>query len=345
MAASKSNKTLQYGIVAIVIFVALVGLGYLWHGSQSAAAEKVSVIRIGSTAPGHLKFILNQQKGWLDQEFAKDGIKIEYSPFTGGGSEATTALATGSLDFAYTGSNPALRVASSGANVKLVGISSFNPFVSTSIIVKNDSTIKSVKDLKGKKVAYLAGTVRHSSLSKALKAEGLSLKDIESLNMNFDASGPALIRGDIDAVVESDTTVYPLVSKGAARVIVSGKDHPDWATPSTISVNADFARKHPDLVKRVLKIDLQTSQWADAHPEETIKIFSTGTNQSETAVRKQYPDNVFYQDPMITEKALNSLKAEEAFMKENGLLEGSIDYNSWVDKSFIDDVYAESAKK
>lgn len=128
---------------------------------------------------------------------------MEFYPFTGGGSEAMTALASGSLDFAYTGSNPALRTASAGADIKLIAISSFNTLTSTAIIVRNDSKIRTISDLKGKKVAYLKGTVRHAAIVKSLKKENMPIADIESFNLNFQASGPALIRGDIDALVEN----------------------------------------------------------------------------------------------------------------------------------------------
>jgi len=94
----------KFSFAALALLAALTG-------PAAQAQEKPAVIHIGSTAPGHLKFVLAQQQAWFDKEFAKDGIKIDLVPFTGGGSEATTALATGSLDVAYTGSNPALRVA------------------------------------------------------------------------------------------------------------------------------------------------------------------------------------------------------------------------------------------
>jgi aliphatic sulfonates family ABC transporter substrate-binding protein len=341
-----ANKSLL-GIGIVVLIAGLTGVYFIANNSQSSE-EKISVIRIGSTAPGHLKFILFQEKKWIDEEFAKDEIKVEYYPFTGGGSEAMVALSSGSLDIAYTGADPALRTAAAGADIKLIALSSFgNPASgSSSIIVRNNSEIKSVKDLKGKKVAYLKGTMRHATLVKVLKTEGMSIQDIESFNLNFEASGPALIRGDIDALVESETTVFELISKGAARMIWRGRDHPEFVSPaSTVTVRRDFAMKHPDIVKRVLKIDLKTAQWADEHPEETIKIFANATKQNEKKVRESYPEKKFYQNPQITDRALQSLKEEEQFMKENNLLEGKVDFNSWVDKSFLDSALGELNKK
>ncbi|TCL71809.1 aliphatic sulfonate ABC transporter substrate-binding protein [Rhizobium sp. BK251] len=326
------RRTIVKGIAAAV-------LGASALSAPALAADKPAVIRIGSTAPGHLKFILERHNGTLAKEFEKDGIEVEFIAFTNGGSEATTALATGAVEVIYTGNNPALRVAAAGADVKAIGLSSFVKENGSAIIVRADSPIKTVSELKGKKVAYLSGTVRHSTFAKALKDAGLSLDDVESLNLAFDASGPALVRGDVDAVVESGDVAAKLVDTGQARVILDANSHPEWSAPFIISVNGEFARNHPDLVQRLLKVDIQTARWADAHPDETIKIFVDETKSSEKSVRQTYKSNVFYQDPKITPEALASLKGEEKFMTEAKLLKGSVDYDKWIDTSFLDAAY------
>jgi aliphatic sulfonates family ABC transporter substrate-binding protein len=289
-----------------------------------------------------LKFILGREKGWWDQEFARDGIKVEYYPFSGGGQEAMTALATGGLDITYTASTPALRTAGSGADVKLIGLSSYGrPGVGGNVFaVRKDSQIYSVKDLKGKKVAFLTGTSGHSSIAKALKFVGLSLKDIQGLNLASEASGMALVRGDIDAISTNLNTVTPLLETGAIRVVLDQRPRAEWANPSAISANGDFLKKHPSLVKRFLKIDLEAARWADAHPAETIKIYSEATRKIESAVKRDYPDNKFYQYPKIVQRAIEGFKAEEEFLKEAGLANGSVDYATWIDSRLIDEVYA-----
>jgi sulfonate transport system substrate-binding protein len=330
---------------AVLGGLAALAFGSVTLASPAFAEDKPSVIRIGSTAPGHLKFILERHNGTVAKEFEKDGIKVEFIAFTNGGSEATTALATGAVEFIYTGNNPALRVAAAGADVKAIGLSSFVKENGSAIIVKSDSQIKTLQDLKGKKVAYLTGTVRHSTFAKALKSAGLSLNDVESLNLAFDASGPALVRGDVDAVVESGDVAAKLVETGQARVILDASSHPEWSAPFLISANGEFVRKYPDLVKRLLKVDIETARWADAHPEETIKIFVDETKSSEKSVRKTYKENVFYQDPKITPEALASLKSEEQFMADAKLLKGSVDYDKWIDTSFLDAAYKDVDQK
>ncbi|HEY0120707.1 MAG TPA: ABC transporter substrate-binding protein, partial [Rhizobium sp.] len=131
--------------------LAVTAIGVAALSTTAFAEDKPTVLRIGTTAPGHLKFILARHNHAFEKEFAKDGIKVDMVAFTNGGGEALTALATGAIEVTYTGNNPALRAAAKGADVKAIGLSSFTKNSSTDIIVLKDSPIKTVADLKGKK--------------------------------------------------------------------------------------------------------------------------------------------------------------------------------------------------
>ncbi len=292
-------------------------------------------IRIGSTAPGHLKFILFRHFGLLEKEFEAEGIPVELVTFDGG-SAASVALGSGELDIMYTGNNPALRLAATGADVLAVGLSSWNPQNETVIIVRTDSNIQSIADLKGRNVAYLSGTVRHSNFSKALAIEGLTTDDVASFNFGIETAGPALARGDVDAIVESQSTIQTLIDEGLARVVFDASAYPEWVSPFPISVNGDFARAYPEILARILAVDITTAEWADANPDETIRVFAEETGRGEDAVRATYPDGKFYQATALTDAAITSLQEEEAFMAAAGLLEGEVDYTTWVDRSYYD---------
>jgi aliphatic sulfonates family ABC transporter substrate-binding protein len=335
------SKTRFLGLLAAVALAAVA----LALASCSKSDDKVDVIRVGSTAPGHLAFIVSKRLQAWDREFARDGIRIEYLPFTGGGSEAATALASGNLELMFTASDPALRVAASGADVNMVAVSSFARRGASSIIVRADSDIRSVSDLKGRKIAYLAGTVRHASLVRALQEAGLTINDIQSLQLDAQSSAPALLRGDIDALVEGEVSVWKLLQQNAVRVLVDGRRHADWATPSVITANGAFLRRHPDLVRRFLAVDLECARWADEHPRETIQALAELTGQPLEFLRISYADGPFYAQPAITDEALKSLRDEETFMRGAGLLKGSVDYATWVDRKSIDGVYAAPGAK
>lgn len=237
---SPSIRPLRRTLLKLALALSILPIAGL--APASAGEAKPDAIRIGSTAPGHLKFILYRHKKLLEDEFSKEGIKIELTTFDGG-SAATVALGSGALDFTYIGNNPSLRLAATGADVKLIGLSSWNRSNETQIVVKPDSPIRKIEDLKGKKVAYLSGTVRHSTFAKALKAAGLSIGDVESLNLGIESSGPALARGDVDAIVESTGPVQKLVEEGQARVIFDAGVSGSPNGPCRIS-SASMATSH-----------------------------------------------------------------------------------------------------
>lgn len=323
---------------AVLRIVALTAI--FWALSFGAQAQNYPrQINIGSTAPGHMKFILHQHLGWLEEELAEKGIEVNWYPFVDGGSAVVTALATGSLDVAYTGNNPALRVGALDTGIHLIGLSSFTPSGGSSIVVAADSPYQSVADLEGKRVAYLQGTVRHSTLAKALGLHELTTGDIQSINMPFSSSGPALLRGEIDALVESENTAHELLRSGAARILLNGVDYPEWSAPSAIQTRADIIRDYPELLETLLEVDLRVSQWADENYDETIAIHAAATNLNEELLRATYSDGRFYQDPLITPEAIEAFQLEEAFMSEAGLLRGQVNYDTWVEERFVNAVY------
>ena len=299
----------------------------------AAGGDYPRKLRIGSTAPGHLKFVVFRNLGLLEKAFADEGVEVEYLTFDGG-SAASVALGSGQLDLMYTGNNPALRLAASGADVKAIGLSAWVPQNDTLVIVPTDSAPQTLGDLKGRRVAYLVGTVRHSVFSKALASVGLSTADVESFNFGIENSGPAMSRGDIDAIVESSGVAQKLVDAGAARVLFDASGNPEWSVPYIITGNGGFLRQYPQVATRLLEEDIRLAKWVDAHPEETIGIFVKETGNAEKSVRATYKDDVFYQDPEITDAAVEALKGEEAFMAANGLIKGKVDYDAWIDRSF-----------
>lgn len=336
-----NNMKKIHNIIAILLVIAL------FAADAGAAEKKIKVIRVGSTAPGHLKFVLGNKLGFWEKEFEKDGIKYEFYPFVKGGSEAITALASRGLEIAYTGADPTLRASGAGADIALVGLSSFNKSTGegtgTCIAVAKDSPIKTLEDLKGAKIAFLTGTMRHATLTRALKLVGLSGNDVDGLDLPFEASGPALLRGDIDAVVEGYTNFAVLLRENKIRVIFDSSKY-QWEVPSAITVNGEFLREHPDLLKRHLKVDLAISEWADAHYDEAIAIFAEWSGRDAATIAKEYPDKKFFQAPEITEEAINSFKEEADFLVESGLATGKVDFGKWVRKTIIDEVYAEHGK-
>ncbi|MGV6875312.1 aliphatic sulfonate ABC transporter substrate-binding protein [Pseudochelatococcus sp. B33] len=313
-------------------------------GSGVASAQNYpDTVKIGATAPGSLKFIWHQHLGWLEEALAPHGVKVEWYPFVDGGGALVTALGSGGIDVAYNaGSSPTLRIGAIHPNVSLIALDSYEPFGAPSVVVAAESPIKTIEDLKGKKIGFPQGTVRHTTLAKVLDSVGLSLKDVNTLHMAFETSGPALVRGDIDALVEGETTVAELIDRGAARLLVDGNKHPEWSSPNTILTRTDYTERYPDLIKTLLAVDLRVSRWADANKDEALRVFAERTKTNEGSLQRRYTHDVFYQDPLISDEAIAVLKKEEVFLRDAGLINGTVDYDRFVNDAIIKQVYSEA---
>ncbi len=121
---------------------------------------------------------------WLEEEFAPDGITVEYEQFLSG-PPMIESMAADRLDIATIGDMPPINARGNGIDVKVITKVVNTPF-SNSIVLPNGSEVKSIADLKGKKIATQVGSSGHHFVSLLLDREGLSLEDVELVNL----SGP-----------------------------------------------------------------------------------------------------------------------------------------------------------
>jgi sulfonate transport system substrate-binding protein len=365
---TKSYSTLIILTVTLIVavIVSTAGIGYL-HNSHKItlafAAEKedtlradsgatgvqvpttattstAAVIRIGSTKPGQVSFGLLNTTGTLVSDFSASGVKTTFKTYKTD-TDVINALSDGSIDVAYTTADPALTAAAAGADIRLIGLASYNPVSPTDIILSGkDKTTYLIKDLKGKKIAFQNGTENQASLYRALSKAGLKFSDIKQVDLPFADSYAKLKTGDIDAIVENDAIVNQLITFGetrkvSARLLTSGKTHPGWAQPTIITVSSTFAQSHPDYLKRLLAQDAATAIWADTNPQKAVKQIAVVTGQPELTIQKTYPLNKFFLSPAISQDALTSLKTEETFLNKTDQIDGVINWNSFVDTKYL----------
>lgn len=176
-------------LVAGAVAVPLTGF------EKAKAADPV--IRIGYQKYGTL--VLLKGKGTLEKKFEEIGYTVEWTEFPGG-PQLLEALNAGSVDFGSTGETPP--IFAQAANAPLVYIAHEPPAPrGEAILVPKDSPIKSVKDLKGKKVAFNKGSNVHYLLVKALEEAGLTYADVEPSFLAPADGRAAFERGAVDAWV------------------------------------------------------------------------------------------------------------------------------------------------
>ena len=162
-------------------------------GARAAATE----FRIGWQKNGVLA--LAKRRGALEKRLADRGIAVSWSEFTSG-PPLLEALGAGALDLGATGDVPPLFAQAAGGHLYYVGLYRGSP-AGSAILVRKDSPIKSLEDLKGKKVAFNKGSNVHYLLVKALEEAGLTYADVEPSFLAPADGRAAFEKGAVDAWV------------------------------------------------------------------------------------------------------------------------------------------------
>lgn len=240
--------------------------------------------------------LLVGQTGWgsLEAGFKAAGLdqtpyKVEYSVFQGGNLQLE-AIAAGHLDLAQTSEIPPIfaSLAAGGGNFKIIALSNSNT-LNQELVIPKGSTIKTVADLKGKKVAYVKATTAHYFLLKMLQEAGLSWTDIQPVELSTSDGLSALLGGSVDALASYGNSITSAHANGAttlasAKDILSG-NFPIEATPAAI---ADPG-KHAAIADYLNRIN-QYYDWARSNQQKWAEITAAATHQKVEEALKTIQD-------------------------------------------------------
>ncbi len=176
------------------------------------------------------------------------------------------ALNAGAVDVGALGDAPYVFALGAGASLKVVSIIHAEGRNTTALLVPKDSPIKTVADLKGKKIVTGRGSIGHYLALKALASAGLSSRDVEFVFLLPAESRLVLDNGTVDAWATWDPYTTVVTSQSQARVLISGNtllsNHLYFA--ATGQAIADKRVQLDDFVARVDR----AYAWANAHPDE-----------------------------------------------------------------------------
>ena len=281
-------------------------------------AEQVSEINLTYVkSPLNVPSIIQKQDDLFGKEFSKDNIAVNFHEITSG-PDQTQALAAGELDFLHAlGGTSALIAASNGVELEILNTYSRSP--KGFMILTNDDSITSAKDLVGKKVAGPKGTVLHQVLIAALKNEGHTIDDVEYINMGIPEASAALADGNVDAALIAGPTALKAINSGS-KVVANGEGLVDGIIVTAVS--KDFADKHPDLVDRFLKVEKETLKYVDENFDEAMEKVANEVGLTVEETKEMYSWYDFNLD--ITDADIQSLKDTQDFLIANGLQEKEV---------------------
>lgn len=228
-----------------------------------------------------------QQQQLLEKAFAADGISIQWNYFKGAGPVINEAFANGQVDFAYLGDLAAIIGKANGVDTRLVAATARG--VKHYLGVVSGSGIKTLQDLKGKRVAVFRGTATQLSFDAALASQGLSEKDLKVINLDFSAAIAALAARQIDATWGS-TGISALADRGLAELPLNTRDLGGAGNVQAVLVAAGaFVDAYPAVVEKFVAAQQPAVQWLtdDANKDAYIQLVSE---------RASYPPAILQRD-------------------------------------------------
>ena len=254
-------------------------------GLVSASYGQDKVVRIGFQKYG--KLVLLKSKGTLEDKLKAIGYRVVWTEFPSG-PPLLEALNVGAIDFGNTGEAPPIFAQAAGAPIQYVVYEPPAP-KGEAILVPRDSPIKSVADLKGKKVALNKGSNVHYLLVKALEKAGVKYSEVEPAFLAPADARAAFERGGIDAWVIWDPFQAAAEAATGARILADGTD--TVANYQFYFSSKKFLESDPKVVDLVLAQLSEVDHWAkgDIHAvaEQLAPAIGLSVPVVEVALKRQ----------------------------------------------------------
>ena len=289
---------------------------------MTSAQAQVKEIRIDWATYNPVSLVL-KDKGLLEEEFKKDGITIRWV-LSAGSNKALEFLNAGSLDFGSTAGAAALIGKVNGNPIQSIYVYSRPEW--TALVTKGDSAIKTVADLKGKRVAVTRGTDPHIFLVRALAESKLTEKDVKLVLLQHADGRLALERGDVEAWAGLDPIMASAEVEGGARLFYRKPEANTWGV---LNVREEFAKANPEIVKRVLKVYEAARKQSLANPAELTKSLVAATKLPETVIARQLERTELTHGPIGKPQA-DSIIAAGLALQEAGVIEPGVDVKATV---------------
>ncbi|MFF4543834.1 aliphatic sulfonate ABC transporter substrate-binding protein [Streptomyces sp. NPDC001435] len=334
-----------FAVIAALPLLTLAACGYGSKAADDTADAKVAAgakkidgldsVKIGYFGNlTHATALVGNQKGFFQKELG--ATRAKYQVFNAGPSEIE-ALNSGSIDIGWIGPSPAINgyTKSDGKNLRIIGGSASGGVK----LVVNPEKIKSLKDVKGKKIATpQLGNTQDVAFLNWVAEQGWKVDpesgqgDVSVVRTDNKVTPDAYRSGSVDGAWVPEPTASKLVAEGAKVLLDESALWPDKKFVITnIIVSQKFLTEHPKAVEAVLKASVETNKWINANPDEAK---AAANKQLGIDSGKELPADVLdpawksiqiTDDPLATTLDTEAQHAVKAGLLENPKLAGIYD--------------------
>jgi sulfonate transport system substrate-binding protein len=285
--------------------------------SALPAQAQAKEIRVGFQKYGTL--VLLKGKGLLEQKLEPLGYTVTWSEFAAG-PQMLEALNAGALDIAQTGEAPPIFAQAAGPRLAYLAFEPPAP-KGEAILVHSDSTIASVADLKGKKVALNKGSNVHYLLVKALEKAGLAYEDVETVFLPPADARPAFETKAVDAWAIWDPFLASAESALGAKVLANA----EGLAPNYQFYLGDrgFLEANPEAAKELIAAIAEVGSWVTGNPDAAAAELSPSTGIPEEVLKAAIARQSFGVAPITDQVVADQQSVADTFLKL-GLLPNAI---------------------
>ncbi len=244
-------------------------------GQQSVQENNLKTLAVGYQKSS-LNLLVARQQQLFEQQVP--GVQVAWKEFPAG-PQMLEALAVGAIDFGAVGNTPPVFAQAAGKDLKYIGYEVV-PQNAQALLIPADSSIRTLADLKGKRIAVQKGSSAHELLAKVLQKAGLSWQDIQPIWLPPADARAAFDKQSIDAwsIWEPYLSAAELDAK--AKVLIDGQAFA--RTYSFYIANPQFIEQYPGATEKILQSLNTADQWVLQHQQQALKIYqqSTGLKQN-----------------------------------------------------------------
>lgn len=289
-------------VSASLAFCAMLGLS-----TSVSHAEMLKARMAMNLSPISGVTIVAKEKGF----FEKHGLDIAVSNFTSG-KQALNTVIGGGADIATTAEAPTTAAAMSNQPIAFLARMEYSDLKT---LTAAGADIKNKEGLKGKKLAFTAGTGSEVYTMSLLKAAGLKKTDVTLVNLRPQDMLPALSAGSIDAY----NTWEPHISNGlkalgdkAVEIDTKGI----YAETFNIVVMKPYLEKNPKLIDKFLRALIDAELWMKANQEDAITVVAKTVGMKRETLAAIWKDYIY--NVVLDDKQMNILEAHAAWRLQSG---------------------------
>lgn len=262
--------------------------------------------------------------GWLEEDFKRDGTQVKWV-LSAGSNRALEYLNGESID-----------IGSTAGLAAVLGRANGNPIVTpyifsrpewTALVVRHDSPLRTVADLKGKKIAATKGTDPYLFLLRALRTAGLRRSDIEHVQLQHADGRVALEQGRVDAWAGLDPMMAASELDAGSRLLYRNVA---FNTYGFLNVRSDFLARQPEATRRVLVGYEKARHWILANQTEAARILAEEAKVSLEVALLQIKLRTDLSNPQPSGEHVKALQAAAPLLVEEHLVRDGVDLNQLI---------------